>query len=123
MLAGGVGCIVAGMARDPLPPRHASFRTFLAERYRAVTSHALARYESEAVQVAAIELSTEGRPVKLIGSLLVPGDETIFLLFGAASPEDVAAVGERTHQPYDRISEAVPMTPPRDRRPPKEAPQ
>lgn len=123
MLAGGAVCIVTGMAPDRLPARHASFRTFLAERYRAGTSHAVACCESEAARDAAIELSKEGRPVTLIGSLLVPGDETIFSLFGAASPEDVAAVGERTDQPYDRISEGVPVTPPRGCRLPKEAPR
>ncbi|MEO5965112.1 MAG: hypothetical protein ABIR11_06575 [Candidatus Limnocylindrales bacterium] len=111
------------MAPDPLAARHASFRTFLAERYRAGTSQADARGESEAARVAAIELSMEGRPVRLIGSLLVPGDETIFSLFGAASPEDVAAVGERSDQPYDRISEGVPVRAPRDRRPRRETPE
>jgi hypothetical protein len=86
-------------------------RTFLAERYRAGTSEAVAQRESAAAQRAALELSGEGRPVTLIGSLLVPSDETVFSLFGASSPEDVAAVGERSAQPYDRISEGVPVTP------------
>ena len=93
--------------RSPAPP--GSLRTFLAERYRATTSEADARRESEAARVAAIELSLEGRQVTLIGSLLVPGDETVFSLFGAASSSDVVAVGERTNQPYDRISEGVPI--------------
>ena len=84
---------------------------FLAERYRAGSSRESARIESEAARVAAIQLSLEGRAVTLIGSLLVPSDETVFSLFGAASREDVAAVGERTALPYDRISESVPMAP------------
>lgn len=96
------------------PDRPAAvIRTFLAERYRAGTSQAAARRESAAAERAAIELSEEGRPVTLIGSLLVPSDETVFSLFDASSSEDVAAVGERTDQPYDRISEGVPVTPPR----------
>jgi len=94
--------------RSPNPP--VSLRTFLAERYRAGTSRELARQEAEAIRVAAIELSAEGRPVTLIGSLLVPLDETVFSLFGAASSGDVAEIGERTNQPYDRISEGVPIT-------------
>lgn len=97
--------------RSPAP--HAALRTFLAERYRAGTSREGALRDSEAAHAAAIELSIEGRPVTLIGSLMVPTDETFFALFGASSPEDVAAVGERTNQPYDRISEGVPMTPTR----------
>ena len=108
------------MAPDHSPAPNVSFRTFLAERYGAGMSQAVARGEAEAAQIAALELSGEGRQVTLLGSLLVPGDETVFSLFGAASPEDVAAVGERTRQPYDRISEGVPMTPARVRRLPKE---
>ena len=116
MLAGGAGRIVWDMAPDRLPPSYASFRTFLAERYRVGTSQATARRECEAARVAAIELSKQGRPVTLIGSFLVPGDEMVFSLFVSASPDAVAAVGERTDQPYDRISEGVPVTPPRARR-------
>ena len=82
---------------------------FLAERYRAGSSRETARLEAEAAGVAAIQLSREGRSVTLIGSLLVPGDETVFSLFGAASRDDVAAVGERAALPYDRISESVPV--------------
>jgi hypothetical protein len=115
MLTGRGVRIVPHMPPDRLPASHASFRTFLAERYRAGTSHAAARRESAAARLAAIELSREGRAVTLIGSLLVPEDETIFSLFGASSPDDVAAVGERTDQPYDRISVGVPVTPPRAR--------
>ena len=113
MPAGGAVRIVWDMAPDRLPAPRTSFRTFLAERYRAGTSQAVARRESEAARVATVELSNEGRSVTLIGSLLVPSDETIFSLFVSASPDDVAAVGERTDQPYDRISEGVPVTPPR----------
>jgi hypothetical protein len=101
------------MAPDRLP---VPTRTFLAERYRAGTSPAVARRESEAAQRAAVELSGEGRPVRLIGSLLVASDETVFSLFGASSPEDVAAVGERIDQPFDRISEGVAVLSHRGRR-------
>lgn len=110
------------MAPDHSPTAHVSLRTFLAERYRAGMSQAVARGEAEAARTAAVELSGEGRHVTLLGSLLVPSDETVFSLFGAASPEDVAAVGERTQQPYDRISEGVPMPPARVRPRPKATP-
>ena len=52
--------------------------------------------ESTAAQRAATQLSSEGRSVTLLGCLLVPSDDTVFSLFGAASSADVAAVGERT---------------------------
>lgn len=92
-------------ARTPRPLR----RTFLAERYCAGISSQSARRESEAARIAADQLSLEGRPVTLIGSLLVPSDETVFSLFGAATVNDVAAVGERAALPYDRITESVPV--------------
>lgn len=117
MLAEGAISIVLAMPSDPSPALSGSQRTFLAERYRAGTSKAIAHRETEAARAAAAELSLEGRPVTLIGSLLVPSDETVFSLFGAGSPGDVAAVGERTNQPYDRISEGVPIRPPRVRKP------
>lgn len=104
--------IVWAMAPDPPATEPASARrTFLAERYRAGSSQEAARRESEVTRLAARQLSLEGRPVTLIGSLLVPGDETVFSLFGAVSRDDVAAVGERTDLPYDRISETVPVAP------------
>lgn len=111
------------MAPDRTPAPHVSFHTYLAERYRAGTSQASARRESEAARLAAAELSHEGRPVTLIGSLLVPSDETVFSLFGASSRDDVAAVGERAAQPYDRISEGVPVTPVRAKRAHEESPR
>ncbi len=92
-----------GAAREPWPRR----RTFLAERYSGRISPQTARRESEAARVAAIQLSLEGRTVTLLGSLLVPSDETAFSLFGAATVEDVAAVGERAALPYDRITESL----------------
>lgn len=100
------------MASDVAPARQGPIRIFLAERYRAGTSAAVARREWQAAELVAGDLSREGRPVTLLGSLLVPIDETVFSLFEAGSAADVAAVGERTAQPYDRISEAVAMTPP-----------
>lgn len=107
MAAGSPARIVAGMAPDVTPAPRGPIRIFLAERYRAGTSAAAARQESQAAEDVAIELSREGRPVTLLGSLLVPIDETVFSLFEAGSAADVAAVGERTAQPYDRISEGV----------------
>lgn len=103
------------MAPDPSSDSRIPSRTFLAERYHTGSSEAAARRESAAASLAAAELSFEGRPVTLLGCLLVPSDETVFSLFGAASLDDVVAVGERTDAPYDRISEGVSVTPPRVR--------
>jgi hypothetical protein len=109
MLSRRSASIVSDMAPDRSTAQPVTRRTFLAEHYRAGSSRETARSEFEAAQVAAVQLSLEGRPVTLIGSLLVPSDDTVYSLFGAASRDDVAAVGERTDQPYDRISESVPV--------------
>lgn len=118
MLAGRPVRIVDAMAPDSSHAPAGPQRTFLAERYGAGTSTTIAWREIEAARAAAVELSLEGRMVTLIGSLLVPCDETVFSLFGAASLGDVAAVGERINQPYDRISEGLPIGPPRLRKGP-----
>ena len=102
--------IVPDMASDTSSDSRVRTRTFLAERYRAGSTATTARRESTAAQRAATQLSSEGRPVTLLGCLLVPSDDTVFSLFGAASSADVAAVGERIAAPYDRISEGVPVT-------------
>ena len=120
MLAGWPRPHGADMAPDDRPTLHRSFRTFLAERYRAGTSQAAARRDTDAVRRAAIELSGEGRTVSLIGSLLVPSDDTVFSLFSAASSDDVAAVGDRIDQPFDRISEGITVAPSTVRRPAKD---
>lgn len=107
MAAGPPARIVAGMAPDVTPAPRGPTRIFLAERYKAGTSAAAARQESQTAADVASKLSCEGRPVTLLGSLLVPIDETVYSLFEAGSAADVAAVGERTVQPYDRISEGL----------------
>lgn len=110
------------MAPDSPAARRGPIRIFLAERYRAGTVLAAAQRESRAAARVALDLSHEGRRVALLGSLLVPIDETLFTLFEAGSVADVAAVGERSGQPYDRISESVAVSRPRldPRHPPPE---
>ena len=108
------------MASDPSTSPHLPFATFLAERYRAGTSQAAARRDTDAVRRAAVELSEAGRSVTRNGALLVPADDTVFSLFSAASPDDVAAVGDRIDQPFDRISEGITVSPLPARRPAKD---
>lgn len=117
MPAGTPGHIVEPMATIEPAASDPAKRTFLAERYRSGRSPADADSEAQAAGRAARQLSSEGRPVVLLGALLVPGDETLFSLFWAASKQDVAAVGERAAQPYDRISEGVPTRRARSRLP------
>jgi hypothetical protein len=53
------------------------------------------------------QLAREGHPISLTGSVLVPEDETRFLLFRAGSREEVSEAAIRLGLRCDRISEAV----------------
>ena len=54
---------------------------------------------------AAVEAHTP--PVRYLRAILVPEDETCYLLFDAASADDVRAVVTRAAIPFDRISTAI----------------
>lgn len=69
-----------------------------------------------AAQQAAIDTSRrfteEGKPVRYIRSMYVPGDDRCICLFEAADAESVEAVNEEAGIPYTRITEAHDLTPP-----------
>ena len=46
-------------------------------------------------------------PVRYLRAILVPEDETCYLLFDATSAEDVRAVVTRAAVPFERISAAI----------------
>jgi hypothetical protein len=56
---------------------------------------------------AADEVSTEGRPVRCLRSILVPEDETCFLLFEAAAADDVRLAAERAELAFGRVTDAL----------------
>lgn len=66
-------------------------------------------------QKAAIETSKrfteEGRPVRYIRSMYVPGDERCVCLFEAKDEESVKAVNDQAGIPYTRVVEAHDLTP------------
>ena len=53
------------------------------------------------------QLAREGHPVTLTGSVLVPEDETRFLLFEARTRDEVREAAARLGLRCDRISEAI----------------
>jgi hypothetical protein len=57
--------------------------------------------------VDAEALSRIGPAVRYVRSILIPEDETCFLLFEAASIDDVREAARIAGLPIDRISEAV----------------
>ncbi|HEX9108392.1 MAG TPA: DUF4242 domain-containing protein [Longimicrobiales bacterium] len=66
-------------------------------------------------QRAAIDTSErfteEGKPVRYIRSMYVPGDSRCMCLFEADSPEHVREVNETAGIPFERIVEAMDLTP------------
>ena len=80
---------------------------FLLEVYVATAAEADAEVLATRARDAARGLSAAGRPVRCLQSILVAEDETCFLLFEAASAEDVRDLVERAELPLGRISGAV----------------
>ncbi len=68
-----------------------------------------------AAQKAAIETSNtftgDGSPVRYIRTTFVPGEERSMCLFEASDPEVVRRVNEAAGIPFQRIVEALDLTP------------
>jgi hypothetical protein len=79
---------------------------FLFEVYVPTAVGADAEGLARRARAAADHLSSEGRPVRFLQSILIEEDETCFLLFEAASPEDVRQAAARADLPPGRISRA-----------------
>lgn len=71
--------------------------------------------ELAGAQRAAIDTSQrfteEGRPVRYIRSMYVPGDDRCMCLFEAEDAEAVKAVNDAAGIPYTRVVEAHDLTP------------
>ena len=59
------------------------------------------------VREACAEHTRSGSPVTYLRAILVPEDETCFLLFDADSPETVRAVVTQAAVPVERIAAAI----------------
>jgi Protein of unknown function (DUF4242) len=80
---------------------------YLVELY---LSRAAARTLEDAVagvRAAARALSKEGFDIRFLRSTFIPGDETCFLVFDAATPELVEEAASRAAIPFERVVEAV----------------
>jgi len=68
-----------------------------------------------AAQKAAIEtgqvFTANGKDVRYIRSIFVPGDSKCMCLFEAANPELVKEVNEAAQIPFTQIKEALDLTP------------
>ncbi|HVH24885.1 MAG TPA: hypothetical protein VNA11_20760 [Pseudonocardia sp.] len=59
------------------------------------------------------QASQDGAPVRLLGAILVPEEETCFWLYQAPSAAAVRAAMTRARLQPERITPAVPVRPPR----------
>jgi hypothetical protein len=72
---------------------------FLVELY-------ISRVDGSRVDLAADALTRAGTSLRCVRTIFVPEDETGFLLFEAASADDVRDAARRAELRYERISEA-----------------
>jgi hypothetical protein len=59
------------------------------------------------LDAAAISVSDEGTPVRLVVTLAVPTDEVLYGVFGAQSPDIVTTTCQRAGVPHQRLSAHV----------------
>jgi muconolactone delta-isomerase len=75
-----------------------------------VTMEQLAAAQKKAIQTGK-ELTAEGRQVRYIRSMFVPGECRCMCLFEAPNPENVKEANYRAQIPFTRIVEAADLTP------------
>ena len=80
--------------------------TFLAEHYQQGTDEGVA-WTAGRAESGARELTGEGTPVRYLTALLVPDDETCFILFEAPDAEAVRQATARGGLQVDRVSRAL----------------
>jgi muconolactone delta-isomerase len=85
---------------------------YLVERdLPGITMEQLAQAQKRAIQMGR-ELTAEGREVRYIRSMFVPGEHKCMCLFEAPSADNVREANERAEIPFTRIVEAEDLTPP-----------
>jgi hypothetical protein len=80
---------------------------YLAEWYRPELTDKSVDDIVAKLDVAAITVSDEGTPVRLVVTLAVPTDEVLYGVFGAQSPDIVTATCARAGVPHQRLSAHV----------------
>ena len=79
----------------------------MVELYVSKTDRDAIAFWANRVNGAAAELTAEGRPIRLLRSILVPEDETCFLLVDADAVETVRETARRAALTFERVVEAT----------------
>jgi hypothetical protein len=88
-----------------------SMAVYLVEREMpGVTMDQLAAAQKRAIQVG-MDLTAQGREVRYIRSMFVPGDGRCMCLFEAPNPEHVREANEKAEIPFTRIVVAADLAP------------
>ena len=83
---------------------------FLAELYLPATSPGGTAEAVARARAAAEEVARDGDVLSLLRIIFVPGDETCFVAYEAATSEAVAEAGRRAGLDFERIVAAVEAT-------------
>ena len=82
-------------------------RSWIGESYLSRLAQGDLPLIEERVRAAAERVSSAGSAVRYLRSLYLPGDETCFHFFRAASAEAVLAAGELASTSFDRVAEVL----------------
>jgi hypothetical protein len=90
---------------------------FVAETYTPPEGPGTAAPRAGDLARAAAQASQPGAPVRFLGAIIVPGEETGFWLYQAPSADAVRAAMTAAGLRPERITPAVTLRPPRPARP------
>jgi len=93
--------------------------TFLVEHYRPGGTPELLRRHAGRIRTAVCELNEQGQPVRLLSSVIVPGDEALLCVLEGPSERLVHETYARAEVSVERISVALSDPPARHGKPDK----
>src|SRR5215204_5393189 len=80
-------------------------RTYLVECFWPGIDERQHAAAADRAQASALQLRREGEEIEFLGSILIPGDETVFCFFKGREP-GVWGASERAALPFERVLEA-----------------
>jgi Protein of unknown function (DUF4242) len=89
---------------------------YLVERYLPDIGHDGLRALAERLETASAQLRATGVPVRYLGSLFLPDEESCFCRLEAPSADAAISLNELAAAPYARISAAMALGAPGDLR-------
>ena len=87
--------------------RGVALSDFVVELYVARSDAGAVGRSADRARLAADELRRQGTPVRYLGSIHIPEDETCLLLYQAASDDAVRTAAGRAGLPVDHVAEVV----------------